>query len=405
MIAEKIKKYRKERDMTQDALAQVLGVSPQSVSKWECGDGYPDITLLPSIANYFEITIDELIGNDEISAREDVQKNFFQVLGKIPPDEQLQLSLKYYRKYPRNFRVATMLMYRITREHRDKLDEYRPMLHDICDRVLKECTDSVSRRNALRSMCMICEEDEVDTWLNRDTQYWYDGRLDVYEERYKLIGETEKYWMCRCAGNAVRAFHLLNRLMIRRGASENIRVSEARQHHQLRLLNAILDRGENDPIPDGWVAEYAREYKSLSGALMLLKEKDEAYRLLELSLWLSGRWMLFSDKAELSLGCPMCFGETKVIKNDGSIRLPNGKVYPVVKSIRIRLPKPTAFLAEIFPGDRFAAERGSNRWKELETLAHDIEEKAQGEDNFPYAFPLTMSEPKKDEIHPLTTTE
>ena len=392
MIAEKIKKYRKERDMTQDALAQVLGVSPQSVSKWECGDGYPDITLLPSIANYFEITIDELIGNDEISAREDVQKNFFQVLGKIPPDEQLQLSLKYYKKYPRNFRVATMLMYRITREHRDKLDEYRPMLHDICDRVLKECTDSVSRRNALRSMCMICEEEEVDSWLNRDTPYWYDGRLDVYEERYKLLGDSDKYWMCRYAGNAMRTFHLINRFMIRRGASEHAAVSEARQRQQLRLLDVVLDRQEGDPIPDGWVAEYAREYKTLAGALMIQDKKDEAYRLLEQSLWLSGRWMAMADKTYLSLGNPMCFGETSVVKGDGSIRLPNGKVYPVVKGIRCRLPKPTALLSESFGSDRFACERGNKRWTELEKLASAIEEMAENEKDFLSSHPQTMCE-------------
>lgn len=51
--------------MTQDQLAQVLGVSPQLISKWECGDWYHDITLLPAIANFFEITVDELIGNDK----------------------------------------------------------------------------------------------------------------------------------------------------------------------------------------------------------------------------------------------------------------------------------------------------------------------------------------------------
>ena len=98
MIAERIKKYRKAHEMTQEALATVLNVSPQSISKWECGDGYPDITLLPSIANYFEITVDELIGNDEISAKEDIQKNFFNVINSLSLDAQLDLAMKYHKK-------------------------------------------------------------------------------------------------------------------------------------------------------------------------------------------------------------------------------------------------------------------------------------------------------------------
>ena len=99
LIGERIKKYRKNKEMTQDALAQALTVSPQSISKWECGDGYPDITLLPTIANFFEITVDELIGNDEISAKEDVQKNFFHVVNTLSADDQLELALKYHKKY------------------------------------------------------------------------------------------------------------------------------------------------------------------------------------------------------------------------------------------------------------------------------------------------------------------
>ncbi|MBQ7312595.1 MAG: helix-turn-helix transcriptional regulator, partial [Clostridia bacterium] len=71
MIGEKLRKLRRDRDMTQEMLASAFGVSPQAISKWECGDGYPDITLLPMIANYFKVTIDELMGNDEIGQRED----------------------------------------------------------------------------------------------------------------------------------------------------------------------------------------------------------------------------------------------------------------------------------------------------------------------------------------------
>lgn len=52
--------------MTQEEIAQALNVSPQSVSKWERGDTFPDITLLPALANLYETSIDALIGMDRI---------------------------------------------------------------------------------------------------------------------------------------------------------------------------------------------------------------------------------------------------------------------------------------------------------------------------------------------------
>ena len=57
-----IKRIRLERNLTQEEVAIHLGVSAQSVSKWERGEGYPDIESLPSIANYFGISVDELLG-------------------------------------------------------------------------------------------------------------------------------------------------------------------------------------------------------------------------------------------------------------------------------------------------------------------------------------------------------
>ena len=68
-IGEKIKRLRRERDLTQEETASHLGVSFQSVSKWERGDGYPDITMLPALANYFGITVDELLGVSELEQR------------------------------------------------------------------------------------------------------------------------------------------------------------------------------------------------------------------------------------------------------------------------------------------------------------------------------------------------
>ena len=61
-IGETIKKLRKERNITQDALANFIGVPYQSVSKWERCESYPDITLIPSIASFFGVTTDFLLG-------------------------------------------------------------------------------------------------------------------------------------------------------------------------------------------------------------------------------------------------------------------------------------------------------------------------------------------------------
>ncbi|MBR4279032.1 MAG: helix-turn-helix transcriptional regulator [Clostridia bacterium] len=59
-IGENIKALRIEAGLTQRALAHKLCVSMQAVSKWEIGTSYPDITLLPQIANLFSVTVDRL---------------------------------------------------------------------------------------------------------------------------------------------------------------------------------------------------------------------------------------------------------------------------------------------------------------------------------------------------------
>ena len=61
-IGAKIAELRREHNMKQDELAEMLGVTPQAVSKWENGASMPDISLLPKIAQIFGVTIDDLFG-------------------------------------------------------------------------------------------------------------------------------------------------------------------------------------------------------------------------------------------------------------------------------------------------------------------------------------------------------
>ena len=69
-LSENLKKYRIMKNLTQEDVAGYLGLTPQSISKWERGECYPDITLLPALANIFETSIDLLIGMDAIRAQE-----------------------------------------------------------------------------------------------------------------------------------------------------------------------------------------------------------------------------------------------------------------------------------------------------------------------------------------------
>ena len=75
-IAENIKNLRKSKELTQEDVAEMLSVSPQSVSKWERGETTPDITLLPALANLYKVSVDALIGMDRIND-EQMKNNVF----------------------------------------------------------------------------------------------------------------------------------------------------------------------------------------------------------------------------------------------------------------------------------------------------------------------------------------
>ena len=66
-LGQRISKLRKSKDLTQEQLGQKVGVTSQAVSKWENDTSAPDIMLLVDLANIFEVSVDELLGNIKIN--------------------------------------------------------------------------------------------------------------------------------------------------------------------------------------------------------------------------------------------------------------------------------------------------------------------------------------------------
>ena len=112
-LAQRLRALRKERNISQERLAAYLNVSFQAVSKWENGNSYPDITLLPGIARFFGITVDELLGAeiiDEAKLYEDYLNRASTLYRNGQVAETLPLWQAAYHDMPNNVEVKEMLM-------------------------------------------------------------------------------------------------------------------------------------------------------------------------------------------------------------------------------------------------------------------------------------------------------
>lgn len=160
-IGENLKRQRRLRELTQEQLASILGVSFQSVSKWERGDGYPDIEMLPTIANCFGITVDELIGMNEIRGSADAnaildkaKKNLSE--GLI--EENIRLLSEAVKLYPNNYELLAQYAGNLVFIALDKESEEYRQNHlkavEIAKRIIAECTDPKIRNRMQSDLCV-----------------------------------------------------------------------------------------------------------------------------------------------------------------------------------------------------------------------------------------------------------
>lgn len=74
-LGENIRKLRQQNNVTQEQLADILHVTPQAVSRWENETAYPNVYHFVTLANYFSVSIDELVGQDNLCVTNDQNDN------------------------------------------------------------------------------------------------------------------------------------------------------------------------------------------------------------------------------------------------------------------------------------------------------------------------------------------
>lgn len=158
-IGSVIKKCRREKDLTQEQLAEYLNVSVSAVSQWESGKTMPDISMLVSIANFFDITTDELLGrtNDRDTYLDEAFEKEKQYLNQGKIFANLALWREAVAKYPGDFvfmeRLARALdsTLHIGIDEKTKNDNAKEALI-ICGRILRDCRDDIVRGRTIEDI-------------------------------------------------------------------------------------------------------------------------------------------------------------------------------------------------------------------------------------------------------------
>lgn len=115
-IGYKIKALRKSKGLTQEQLANAIGISFQAVSKWENNIAYPDITLAPVLANFFGVSMDELFDFSLAEKEEEVKKFVDEAyeFRESDPQKSREILEEGLKKYPENDILLNNLLYVIT---------------------------------------------------------------------------------------------------------------------------------------------------------------------------------------------------------------------------------------------------------------------------------------------------
>ena len=151
-IGQNIRRLRRERDITQEGLAEFLGITAQAVSGWECDRSMPDIAQLPLLANIFGVTTDEILGVN-VAARDANIDEICKKARKTDADGYRDEAIRILRKglldYPNSYKIMALLAGYLYMA--GQFDESLALNQ----KVLQECTDIGIRADATSNLCSL----------------------------------------------------------------------------------------------------------------------------------------------------------------------------------------------------------------------------------------------------------
>ena len=205
---------RREKGITQEDLAAHVGVSKGSVSKWERGNSFPDIMLLPIIAEYFGITIDQLMSHSPQLSKYEVVKIYTRLaesLAKKPFEEVIKecdtLVKRHYSCFEFVFHIA--LLYRshahmaATVERKTQIFQ---MAVDLCEHILLNCRETQILQSTMyfqalyymqcgqpeKVIELLCDENQMPLqYSNGGIDYSISSSSLIAAQAHRLLGNAE----------------------------------------------------------------------------------------------------------------------------------------------------------------------------------------------------------------------
>jgi Predicted transcriptional regulators len=157
-IGEKIKELREKADVTQSKMAAYLGITEQAISRWENGGGYPDMELIPAIANFLDATTDELFETDRKHERLASLKR--EVGKKITwwDHESNNTAIKMYRdilkEFPNDYETMWLLCVYLGEENYTDAGAHSAEIISLTGRIIADSPDMKQRRIATSMMAV-----------------------------------------------------------------------------------------------------------------------------------------------------------------------------------------------------------------------------------------------------------